>query len=514
MLAIEVEFLTGRYVATRHDDRGAIEWPPHPARVFSALVAEWAGAPRPDPTEEALLRAVEELAPPQLAAGQAQPRATVTHYVPVNDPTVVGVALWKRVAQVDAAYARLAQAELPAKARLTAERDLAKARDVTALVTGSAAAASSPLPDDRGKQARTFPSLSVEPGADGARSVTYLWPDADLTAAQLNTLDLLLQRVTRLGHSSSLVNCRLRAEPLPAPTHLPCAAASGDIVLRAVSPGQLDALVTDFARHEGAKPRNLPFVPVDYRTHAPVEPVDSPDCAGEWYAFSMSPRLGAPALASLTETVRSAIAAEDADAAETAFVLGLPHVGHPEAKGDLLGFAILLPARLEEDARRGVLRSIGRGLGVSRSLLVGSTPVKTQRLPNPDLSTLRRERWVGTQPSEASSLWITATPALIAGAPKCRLTPSDYDRWVADWLAESCLRAGLPRPRTVHTSPQPLLAGTRHVRNYPAVAQAGRVRRLVHTRIEFERPVRGPMLVGGGRHLGFGLMFPLKDSRV
>ena len=39
MLAIEFELLTGRYAATAHNDRSRAEWPPHPARIFSALVA-------------------------------------------------------------------------------------------------------------------------------------------------------------------------------------------------------------------------------------------------------------------------------------------------------------------------------------------------------------------------------------------------------------------------------------------------------------------------------------------
>ena len=48
---IEVNFLTGRYVATFHNDRRQPEWPPHPARLFSALVAAWADADEPDRSE-------------------------------------------------------------------------------------------------------------------------------------------------------------------------------------------------------------------------------------------------------------------------------------------------------------------------------------------------------------------------------------------------------------------------------------------------------------------------------
>ena len=32
MLALRIELLTGRYVATAYDDRNTAEWPPHPAR--------------------------------------------------------------------------------------------------------------------------------------------------------------------------------------------------------------------------------------------------------------------------------------------------------------------------------------------------------------------------------------------------------------------------------------------------------------------------------------------------
>ena len=59
MLTIEVEFLLGRYAAADFRDRERPEWPPHPARLFSALVAAShesglgesarADSPAPDP---------------------------------------------------------------------------------------------------------------------------------------------------------------------------------------------------------------------------------------------------------------------------------------------------------------------------------------------------------------------------------------------------------------------------------------------------------------------------------
>ena len=46
MFAIRVDLLTDRYYATAFNDRQQGEWPPHPGRLFSAMVATWAdGAP-------------------------------------------------------------------------------------------------------------------------------------------------------------------------------------------------------------------------------------------------------------------------------------------------------------------------------------------------------------------------------------------------------------------------------------------------------------------------------------
>ena len=56
---IEVNFLTGRFVATCHNDRRQPEWPPHPARLYSALVAAWADADKPNPSERAALEWLE-----------------------------------------------------------------------------------------------------------------------------------------------------------------------------------------------------------------------------------------------------------------------------------------------------------------------------------------------------------------------------------------------------------------------------------------------------------------------
>jgi CRISPR-associated protein Csb2 len=78
MLAIEVAFLTGRYVATAYNTRNESEWPPHPARLFSALVAAHFAADAtsvPDHSNERLLLEwLERQGAPSILASDATPR--------------------------------------------------------------------------------------------------------------------------------------------------------------------------------------------------------------------------------------------------------------------------------------------------------------------------------------------------------------------------------------------------------------------------------------------------------
>ena len=215
--AIEVNFLTGRYVATYHNDRQRGEWPPHPARLFSALVASWA-EDGGDSTEREALEWLEIQGPPRIDASEAVPRSVVSHFVPVNDPSIIGGALQTRKADRISKLLDELDDELVASSgevtkkvsrlqdRLAKERDVEKQVTVVGKTPTSSAIAM--LPDRQGaKQERTFPSVTP----NDAR-VTYIWEDA-APEAICETLDGLLQRVTRLGHSSSLVSCRVTTEP-------------------------------------------------------------------------------------------------------------------------------------------------------------------------------------------------------------------------------------------------------------------------------------------------------------
>jgi len=66
MFAIRVDLLTDRYYATAFNDRQQGEWPPHPGRLFSAMVATWADGDPPLDAERQALLWLEGQAPPAL----------------------------------------------------------------------------------------------------------------------------------------------------------------------------------------------------------------------------------------------------------------------------------------------------------------------------------------------------------------------------------------------------------------------------------------------------------------
>ena len=177
--SIEVNFLTGRYVATYHNDRQRGEWPPHPARLFSALVATWAedGC---DPAERDALEWLEAQEPPAIAASAAVPRSVVSHFVPANDASIVG-GTWqaRKAKRIYGLEDQLSEELLSSEGEVTRkvsqiQKRLAKEREVENQVshTGNTnpSSAVQMLPDQRSKQERFFPSVTP----DDAR-VTYLW---------------------------------------------------------------------------------------------------------------------------------------------------------------------------------------------------------------------------------------------------------------------------------------------------------------------------------------------------
>lgn len=561
MLALRIQLLTGRYVATAYNDRRRAEWPPHPARVFSALVATHCEAEPPDPAERAALAWLETQPAPEIVATDAAPRDVVDVFVPVNDAAVLD-DLAPRLNAVDdaeAALAGLASGDKQVK-RATAAVDKARAALAAAIaravapVDGKVPAdrarlALSLLPDRRVRQARTFPSVTPEEPV-----VTLVWRAAEPAGALRDALDRLAGRVVRVGHSSSLVSVRVlpadadvgRARWVPDP--------DGVDVLRVVAPGQLDRLDEAYARHRGVAPRVMPAAFQAYAAPRPAAPALAHSSWGDdWIVLGRdaeddeddagNPRLPAWRAVDVARAVRDALmkyadpqpapellTGHGADGAPSErghlAIVGLPFVGHPHADGLLRGVALVLPRDATADERRLVLRAVGRweaAAGLGEHVLGEPRPVpvllgaagvlRLRRVTGGGLAALEPRTW-----SAPATLWASVTPLALDRHPgdlwRRDAGGADAVARARELVADACVRLGLPRPAVEVMPYAPVVAGEKIRRFPPFPPVAGRPRRvLTHATLRFDEPVAGPILVGAGRYHGLGLMRPLPGDR-
>lgn len=533
MLAIEVELLTGRYAATAHNDRGRAEWPPHPARFFSALVAALHDNDDVDPAErDALLWLERQDAPALRVDPESKVARRQVHdvYVPVNDVTLGGDEA------IRAAEKTLVEANTPAainRAQSALERARREALAIEANPSAKALkVAGSLMPDRRTRQVRAFPVVLPE-----TRTFAFLWPEADPSPHRA-ALERLCARVTRLGHSSSLVRCTLADGDLT-PTLVPN--DEGEVVLRVVGPGQLERLEQAFQYHQAVRSRVLPARPQRYgpafKTEMRPPQATSTFSSNDWVLFERVG--GARPVASrgtdIARALRNALieahGAKDLPATLSGHSLNgpvqqphvafvpLPFVGHEHADGALMGCALVLPRELPKNDRELLLRLVARWEKERANergnlTLAGGTlpPFEVRRVDVSAKAALDPMRW-----SRSSTRFITATPIALDRNPGNLRSNKDGTAQKAaleaqDIIATACERVVGVRPIAVEVSLAPLLPGAQHVREFvPWPGRPGRTPRVrVHADIQFAEPVRGPLLLGAGRYFGLGLCLPVE----
>jgi CRISPR-associated protein Csb2 len=505
MLTLGIRYLNG-FVAASHGTHERVEWPPHPARVFMAMVAAHyqSGA---EPAERETLLWLEKQPPPEIHAPEALPCAVVHQYVPVNDDS--SQYSWDSQKKKAKFYQEIRDTDLR-----------------------------------RNRQDRAFARASL------AEDTAFLhWQEAEPPPAIREALVALCAKVTRIGHSSSLVQVWLADSPSgDLPRWLPDDERATQH-LRVAVPGMLAALDEDFQlRSERA--RNTAD---ESKSRSPVagkRPLAEHGYALAEHSAPAPPRSGSvfsPHLAvftleredgpyrsldlactlALTDQWRKAIASQandlppeaqsllsghapDQSPLQTAHVAFLPlgFVGHPHATGHLPGVALALPANLPPDVRRDVLRVAARvceqGLKLGR---LGAWKVDPCIMASP-LETLRASTW--TAHPNGATQWSTVTPIAFDQHPKAR-DKAGYLNEVAAMIRDGCERIGLPRPREV--IPTPVSA---HLGAPPAPAfrrlrrKDGSERRHTHAILVFDPRVCGPVLIGAGRYRGYGLCRPVE----
>jgi CRISPR-associated protein Csb2 len=469
MLAIAWQYLTGSAVAATVTDRTWPEWPPHPDRVFQALVASW-GERGAQPDEGEALRWLEGLGPPAVVAPppeDAPPAASPKVYVPVND------GLKKSL--------------------------------------------------DRVRKERFFPRTLVGDAVCG-----LVWPAAD-PGPHREALARVLGGVVRIGHSSSFVRAWL-AESLPAPTWVPSERGEPvDLHLRIPEPGRFAALVRDYG--DGGPGWRRPRTG-DWRAYARSAPAASVGglLSGTMLVLRRvaGDPLGLGQTLALTAALRSRLLRHAPDAATRALLSGhaangapldvahaayapLPFVGAQWADGHLLGAALVLPAATSPDLEDGVYRALAGALDPDTDALSLALPddrsvtLVLEDRPAPPLA-LRPASW-----ARAAACWATVTPLVLDRQPP--RTVADRDAFVHDAIARACAHAGLPHPEEIRVLDVSARLGAPHVRAFPPLpSKSGIRRRHVHAWLRFATPVRGPVLLGAGRYRGYGLCTPLHDE--
>ena len=455
MLALGIRYLTGYAVATDVTSRTRAEWPPHPGRVFMAMAAAHfeSGA---SPAERAALEWLERAEQPRLAASDASHRRVVKQFVPVNDR---------------AGPAKMALQCVPALTRRKAER--------------------------------TFPC--ARPDND---HVYLIWPETNPDDRHREALAKLCRKVTRIGHSSSLV--QMWVEKTPPPWNLEPDEEGRD-QFRSISEGTLaylehqfngdaidrfQSLAVEIETSKGSAKRQA-------REHFEAE-------FGEQYKKSLlPPQPLRPVISTwqayrrVTDGVRPAEAVSGAFARDLIVltiqegpVIGLesiwqlttrlhktvldtcestpewvsghrddgrpstrPHlallplafVSAPHADGHLMGFALAVPRDVRRRERGHALSGLlqdARGLPRDIELRAGRLGrwVLTPELRHSPPRTLDAATW--TRDSET---WATITPIVLDRHPRAERA-KDREAWsreVADIIADSCEMQGLPRPIAV-----------------------------------------------------------------
>ena len=186
----------------------------------------------------------------------------------------------------------------------------------------------------------------------------------------------------------------------------------------------------------------------------------------------------------------------------------LPFVGAQHADGRVMGLALVLPDALDaQEAGRclqPILWDFETGLPREHRLFNGewfecAVELETREPPpkNLDPST-----W--TAPSRA---WASVTPVVLN---------RHFDgkaRWerAAESVKDACEHIGLPRPSEVLLHPVSMVEGAPHASEFPQLTRKRDGGRQSHSHVvvNFDEPVRGPVLIGAGRFRGYGLCRPM-----
>ena len=451
MLEISVRFLGGEFVAQSPGQ--ASEWPPHPARLLYALIAAWYDGDCIDAEGEAL-RWLESQNAPDIVACRDAPVEIYEAWVPMNS-----VPNWNK----------------------------------------------------KGGKRPTMPKLPQCRSSRyvGDAPVAFVWA-TDMPPRHESPLRKLCGRSTRLGSAESLVavSVKSRAE-LHGPAWRPSISGT---MLRVAMPGIVDTIEGTETLIPGR------VLPCDWRAYRWSVSRRPSRMITVGLAHGHCPVEHAPTLA--RQLRRSLIAVAEAEQMTLRSILHghekdgsplrkahlhfcpLPHVGFRYSAGAVLGVSFIVPPSTEESDRAYVERVIAAWFANGAKLRMAGGRLLTFGPADSRIS-LSDERWC-----RASTVWQTVIPMELPRhvAKRREWNRDDWDR-ISTEIGRACSQADLPVPLEVEASNTPFAIGSPNARN----VRGPHRRPVVHARVLFPHAVEGPIVVGAGRHLGYGLMEPVES---
>lgn len=485
MLAVTVRLLHGTIRAGSPDDTVLAggeptgEWPPSPARLFSALVAADGTGPRSTATTGEELVWLEGLGPPLIVASSPE--------------GVVSSALQPRYVVVDASVQGAVQ-DYPARSAT-----------------------------------KVYPGTKLAPRDE---TIVYVWPDAEPTPAHRQALAYRAARVGYLGCADSPVTVSVSEGPIDPPADTWRHDDQGPAALPVPYLGFLEALDRAYLAWSAGEPMRRSWVPTRRARYRP--PGDQEDGVVRstryviWLRFERS--VSSRRLLEVTETLKAAVLDHvqrlmpgeqlpsvlhghraPGERGSQADFLALPDAGHRHATGRLFGAGVSLPDDIDPELVQRV-RTAVHHLAAGGLVRPGSSSAPTAGLRlKVAIYGGERRPWaaVPRRWSRPSRTWVSVTPVVHERWTKGRPSIEEVRRW--------CRHAGLPADLEVSEvsfSEHPMITGG--IDLAPSLIFRSREDRrpYSHLVVRFDRPVEGPVVLGRGRQFGMGLLAPIGDGNA
>ncbi len=513
MFALGIRYLNGWATASDVANRDQVEWPPHPGRIFMAMAAAYFHNEK-NPGEQAALEWLEKLDPPEVYAGGCEARRVVTHFVPVNDKPG------------------------PAKAVLQSAPGLTRTR-----------------------QPRTFARAWLS-----SDTVYLVWPEVTAKSSIAENLAKLTQRVSRIGHSSSLVQMWMESEPPANQSALVPDDSRADRRFRVPTPGTLRYLEERYnggALEAYGALKVAELEALDKKTRAKIRkelretyqnqpPVSLRPELSQWQGYALAkpespskmpgtffdPNLliyrliresGSYRSLELATTLRLTTLLRKAMVrvasgqgrplpesiighrpnglpSESPHMAMLPlgFVGSEYADGKLMGIALALPRDLTTVERKALLVT----LAAIKQLKLGSLGVWRLEAPSEDRPpySLLSSAW--TAATAGATEWGSITPIVLDRHAKAK-DPAAYRDEVTGIIRRSCQRVTDQEPAHIIIGSVSPHLGTPPAHAFPRLQRKdGSDLCHTHATLIFNRPIIGPLFLGAGRYRGYGFCRP------